>query len=45
MAADANAGKELQAHENTYAFFTGLMKWGTALSFVAGMIVVFIIAN
>lgn len=45
MAADANAGKEIQAHENTYAFFTGLMKWGTILSFVVGMLVVFIIAN
>jgi hypothetical protein len=45
MAADANAGKEIQAHENTYAFFTGLMKWATILSFVVGMLVVFIIAN
>lgn len=49
MAADANAGKELgkelRAHENTYEFFTGLMKWGTILSFLLGAIVVFIIAN
>jgi hypothetical protein len=45
MAADAEAGKELRAHENTYTFFTGLMKWGTILSFLVGMIVVFIIAS
>lgn len=45
MAADASAGKELKTHENTYDFFIGLMKWGTILSFIVAMIVVFIIAS
>lgn len=43
MAVDT--GKEMKAHENTYGFFTGLMKWGTILSFIIAMIVVFIIAT
>lgn len=43
MAADT--GKELKAHSDTYHFFTGLMKWGTILSFLLGMLVVFIIAT
>lgn len=45
MAADAEAGKELKAHENTYDFFIGLMKWGTVLSAIVALLVVFIIAN
>ena len=45
MAADMSAGKDTKAHEETYHFFTGLMKWGTILSFVVGMLVVFIIAS
>ena len=45
MAADANAGKDVRTHEETYGFFTGLMKWGTIVSAIVAMIVVFIIAS
>ncbi|MGQ0661677.1 aa3-type cytochrome c oxidase subunit IV [Sphingosinicella sp.] len=45
MAATGDAEREVARHRDTYGFFTGLMKWGTILSFVAAMIVVFIIAN
>jgi hypothetical protein len=45
MAADAEAGKEFKAHANTYDFFIGLMKWGTILSALVALIVIFIIAN
>lgn len=45
MAATGDADRELARHQDTYGFFTGLMKWGTILSFIAGMLVVFIIAN
>jgi len=45
MAADANAGKDVRAHQETYGFFTGLMKWGTIVSFIVAFIVVLIIAN
>ncbi len=45
MAADAEAGKEFKAHANTYDFFIGLMKWGTILSALVALMVIFIIAN
>lgn len=45
MAADAEAGKEFKAHANTYDFFIGLMKWGTILSALVALLVIFIIAN
>ena len=45
MAATGDAEREVRTHANTYHFFTGLMKWGTILSFVVAMLVVFIIAN
>ena len=45
MAADVDIAKHTKAHEDTYGFFTGLMKWGAIASFVAAMIVVLIIAN
>jgi len=45
MAATGDPEREIRAHSETYGFFTGLMKWGTILSFIAAMIVVFIIAN
>lgn len=45
MAATGDTDRELARHEDTYGFFTGLMKWGTILSAVAAMIVIFIIAN
>ena len=45
MAADADTGNDVRAHEETYGFFTGLMKWGTIVSAIVAMIVVFIIAT
>lgn len=36
---------EIKAHEQTYSGFTTLLKWGTILSFIVAMIVVFIIAG
>ncbi len=36
---------DLQAHEKTYSGFTSLLKWGTVISFVTGILVVFLIAN
>ncbi|MGE0178903.1 MAG: aa3-type cytochrome c oxidase subunit IV [Sphingomonas sp.] len=45
MVSSADAEREVRTHRDTYGLFTGLMKWGTILSFVAAMIVVFIIAN
>jgi len=34
-----------KAHEQTYSGFTALLKWGTILSFIVAMIVVFLIAG
>lgn len=45
MAADVDTAKQTKAHEDTYGFFTGLMKWGTIISAIVAMIVVLIIAN
>lgn len=45
MAATGDAEREVARHHETYGGFTALMKWGTILSFIAAMIVVFIIAN
>lgn len=45
MAADTGGAKEFRAHEDTYRFFTGLMKWGTVISFVVAAIVVLVIAS
>lgn len=45
MAATGDADREVARHRDTYSFFTGLMKWGTILSAIAAMLVIFIIAN
>ena len=45
MAATGDAEREVARHRDTYGFFTGLMKWATFVSFVAALIVIFIIAN
>ena len=45
MAAPGDTQKEMRAHEGTYSLFTGLMKWGTILSVITAVIVIFIIAN
>lgn len=41
MAADNN--KEMKAHEGTYTFFIGLMKWGTIISAIITFIVILLI--
>jgi len=45
MVSTTDVERESRSHIETYGGFTALMKWGTILSFVAAMIVVFIIAN
>lgn len=45
MAASSEAEQEFARHADTYSFFTGLMKWGTIISALVGMMVVFIIAT
>lgn len=45
MVATGDAEREIARHQDTYGAFTALMKWGTILSFIVAMIVVFIIAN
>lgn len=45
MAADADATKDMKAHEKSYARFTFMMKWGTILAFLTGFIVILIIAK
>lgn len=45
MAANGDAGNDFPAHEKSYGLFTGLMKWGTILSFIVAAIVVLIIAS
>jgi hypothetical protein len=42
MAAD-EAERALRAHQNTYHFFTGLMKYGTIVSAISALLVIFII--
>lgn len=44
MAAD-EAERAVRSHRNSYALFTGVMKWGAIISFIAAMLVVFIISN
>ncbi len=45
MAADVDTAKQAKTHEDTYGFFTGLMKWGTIVSAIVAAIVVLIIAS
>ena len=35
---------DLKAHEKSYSLFTGVMKWGAIICFIAAMLVIFIIA-
>jgi len=44
MAAD-EAERAVRSHRNSYERFIGMMKWGTILSAVVALIVVFIISN
>ena len=45
MATDAEARKDLKAHESSYARFISMMKWGTILSLLTGAIVIYVISN
>jgi hypothetical protein len=44
MAAEGDA-KDFKAHEGTYAGFIGLMKWGTVIAALIGLLVIYVIAN
>ncbi len=44
MATD-EATREMRAHEGSYQRFLFMMKWGTVLSLITGLIVILIIAN
>jgi len=44
MAADESE-RALKAHESTYAWFTGLMKYGAVICFIIAFLVVLIIRN
>lgn len=44
MATD-DAAKEMRAHEGSYHRFLFMMKWGTVLSLITGLLVILIIAN
>ncbi len=37
--------RQERAHRNTYGLFTGLIKWGAIISFVATMLVILVISN
>jgi hypothetical protein len=44
MAVD-EAERAVRSHQNSYDRFTGLMKWGAIISFLTGLLVIFIISN
>jgi hypothetical protein len=44
MAAD-EAERAVRSHRHSYERFIGMMKWGTILSAVTALIVIFIISN
>jgi hypothetical protein len=43
--ANKDSASDFEAHARNYAGFTQLLKWGAILSFVATMIILFIIAK
>ena len=45
MAAEGDTKMDYNAHEKSYSLFSGLMKWGTIISFILAAIVVLIIAS
>ena len=45
MAADGDVPTDIKAHASGYSLFTGLMKWGAIIAFVAAMIVVILISS
>jgi aa3 type cytochrome c oxidase subunit IV len=44
MAAEGDA-RDFKAHEKSYARFIAMMKWGTILSALTGILVILIISN
>ena len=44
MSDDHGAPMDYKAHNNTYSGFLSLLKWGTILSALTGLLVVFLIA-
>jgi hypothetical protein len=45
MAVEGELEKEAVVHRRGYEGFITLMKWGAVLSFIVGLIVVFVIAD
>ncbi|HEY5713028.1 MAG TPA: hypothetical protein VIT38_14135 [Allosphingosinicella sp.] len=45
MAADTHSDNDMKAHVGSYGRFIFMMKWGTALSLLVGLIVILIIRN
>jgi hypothetical protein len=45
MAAEGNTPEDFKAHFKSYSSFATMMKWGTILSFITGMVVVVIISS
>ena len=45
MAADGETRDDINAHVKSYANFAWMMKWGTIISAIVAIIVVFIIAS
>ena len=45
MAAEGEIQQEVAVHERGYASFIAMMKWGTIISLVLGLIVVLIISE
>jgi hypothetical protein len=45
MAAEGDTPDDIKAHVKSYSHFAWMMKWGTIISFITGMIVVLIISS
>jgi hypothetical protein len=45
MAAESDLQKEVATHRKGYLAFIGLMKWGTIVSLVTTLLVIFLIAE
>jgi len=44
MAAEGDV-KDMKAHVTSYARFISMMKWGTVLALITGLVVILIISN
>jgi hypothetical protein len=43
MAAEGEVEREVRQHHNSYGLFVSMMKWGTIISAVTALIVIFVI--